>query len=139
MREQRDQLLRAVRDTSAELTLELSRVEADRQPNVFWEVYVGLPKGAAATPDSPHFVGSVALFGHGVHDAHQHDGFKPVAFSLRITRAVQAALTRDDSDALPIAFVARGAQMSDQRAAVRSEVTLTIGAAQFATRRATSA
>ena len=139
VRQLRDQLLSTLRDASAEITLEFSRVEADKQPNVFWEVYVGLPAGAAASPDSPHFVGTMALFGHGIHDAHQHGGFKPAAFSFRSTRAVEAALTRDASGTLAIALLARGAEVKDQRTGPRNEAVVTVGSAQLATRRVNAA
>jgi len=132
--QQRDQLLSAVRNATTQVTLDLSGVEADKQPNIFWEIYLGLPKGAAAAPNSPQFVGTMALFGHGIHDAHQHGGFKPAAFSFPINRAVQAALTREKGNALSLRFVPRGAVVTNQRTVVRSEATLTIGSAQLATR-----
>jgi hypothetical protein len=135
----RDQLLSTLRDGGAEIALEFLRIEADKQPNVFWEVYVGLPPGAAASSDSPHFVGTMALFGHGIHDAHQHGGFKPAAFSFRCTRAVQTALTRDASGTLAIALVARGAAVKDQPTAPRNEAAVTVGASQLVTRRAKAA
>jgi len=119
-------LLTAAKDEKTDLTLEIEGVEADKQPNVFWEVYVGLPKGAAASAESAQYVGNIALFGHGVHDEHQHGGFKPAEFSFKIDRAVESALKRDASGKLDLTFVARGALTKGQKAAAtRNEANLT--------------
>jgi hypothetical protein len=46
--------------------LELDNVEAEREPGVVWEVYLGLPPNAAPSSESPFFVGTVALFSTGI-------------------------------------------------------------------------
>jgi tyrosinase-like protein/polyphenol oxidase-like protein len=135
VRELRARLLRAVKDEATDVTLELEGVEADRQPNVYWEVYAGLPKGAAPKPESAHYVGNVALFGHGIHDEHQHDGFQPAEFSFKLDRALANTLTADESGNLNITFVARGAVLKGETGAPRSEATVSIGKASLATRR----
>jgi len=133
VRELKQRMATAAKDASTDVTLELEGVEADKQPNVYWEVYVGLPKGTAPSPESTHWVGNVVLFGHGIHDEHQHDGFKPAEFSFKIDRAMQAQL---DSGKLDIQFVARGALSKEKAAgATRNEANLTIGKARIATRR----
>jgi len=135
-RELRQRLLTAAKDEKTDVSLEIEGVEADKQPNVFWEVYVGLPKGAAASPESAHYVGNIALFGHGVHDEHQHGGFKPAEFSFKVDRAVQGALQRDASGKLDLTFVARGAQTKGKSvSAARNEANLTVGKARLALRR----
>ncbi|HEY0782403.1 MAG TPA: hypothetical protein VGE98_08115, partial [Thermoanaerobaculia bacterium] len=136
VRELRQRLLTEAKNEKTDVSLEIEGVTADRQPNVFWEVYVGLPKGAAASSESPHYVGNIALFGHGVRDQHQHGGSEPAAFSFKINRAVQAALERDATGKLDLAFVARGAVTKEPRAgATRNAVNLTIGKARLALRR----
>lgn len=131
----RQRLLSAASQTNTDVTLELEGVEADKQPNVYWEVYVGLPKGATPSPESAHWVGNVVLFGHGIHDEHQHDGFKPAEFSFKIDRAMQS-LAKDESGLLDLRFVARGALSKEKApAAVRNEANLTVGKARVAVRR----
>jgi tyrosinase-like protein len=127
-------VLRAVKDPDTDVTLELEGVEADRQPNVYWEVYAGLPKGTTPNSESAHYVGNVALFGHGIHDEHQHDGFQPAEFSFRLDRAL-SALTAEESGRVSIAFVARGAVLKGETAGPRSEATVSVGKASLATRR----
>jgi len=137
VRELRQRLLAAASDATTDVSLELEGIEADRQPNVFWEVYVGLPRGATPRAESAHYVGNVALFGHGIRDEHhQHGGFRPAEVSFQVDRAVQSALQRDPSGKLDLLLVASGAQIQGQRAAgTRNEVNLTIGKARLALRR----
>ena len=84
---------------------------------------------------SPHFVGTLALFGHGItDDRHVHGEFTPAQFSYKIDRAVVAALRRNPELAqLRVMLVPRSAE----GAAFKSEAnaTLTIGAAALAVRR----
>lgn len=121
----------------AEVVLDLSGIEADRQPNVYYEVYVGLPKGEKPQFNSPYYVGNIALFGHGVRDAHQHGGFQPASFSFKINRAVQEALKQIPTRGqLPILFVPRGAAQANEAAGVvRSVARIKIGKAALSTRR----
>jgi hypothetical protein len=138
-RELRTRLLTAAKDETTEIALEIEGVEVDRQPNVFWEVYVGLPKGTAPSPESPHYVGNIALFGHGVRGERQHGGFRPAQFSFKIDNAVQNAMQREEGGNLGLTFVARGAQMKpmkgERAAAMRNEANLTVGKARVALRR----
>lgn len=59
-------LVAALRDHKRAVLLKLDCVRADRPPGAAWEVYAGLPAGAAPRPDSAFFVGNVALLGDGV-------------------------------------------------------------------------
>jgi tyrosinase len=138
VREMSKRLMDAANDESTDVTLEIEGVEADRQPNVFWEVYVGLPKGTAPNPESAHYVGNIALFGHGVHDEHQHGGFRPAKFLFKADRALQNAMKRNESGQLSLTFVARGAEMKGKPAAAvgtRNAANLTVGKTRMAVRR----
>lgn len=133
----RRNLVEIAKDRGTNLTLQLSEVVTDRQPDIFWEVFVGLPKGAERSDQSPHFVGVVALFGHGIRDEHdRHGEFESAEFAFDIDEAVAAALERDpEMRELTVTFVPRG---PDQReGAFRSEKqsTLTIGRAAIVERR----
>ncbi|MEO6332359.1 MAG: tyrosinase family protein [Gemmatimonadaceae bacterium] len=131
----RTQLRGIAADPATDLTLELTDVSADRQPDVFWEVYVGLPAGVQPVATSPHFVGTLALFGHGITgDRHVHGEFKPAQFSYKIDRAVMAALRRNpELGRLRVILVPRSAEGT----AFTSEAnaTLTIGGAALSVRR----
>ena len=123
----------AARDT--DLLMDFSEVEADRQPDVYYEVYVGLPRGAAPEFSSPHYVGNLAFFGHGVRDERQH-GFHPASFSFRINRAVQTALQRDSQAAsLNALLVPRTAARDGKPVAARASATIRIGSAAISVRR----
>jgi tyrosinase len=123
-------------DNASDLMLELS-VEADRQPDVFYEVYVGLPKGARATSDSPFYVGNVSLFGRGIRNrGHQHGEFKPAEFSFKIDRAVASALKRtDDGGRLSVRFVPKAAEGEGNAATRKANATLNVGRAAIAVAR----
>ena len=67
--------------------LQLDGVVADRQPGIYWEVYVG-PRGVKPDSNSPSYVGNVALFGSGIQsDAHAGAAFKPARCLFPLTRA----------------------------------------------------
>jgi tyrosinase len=131
VRQLRERMLTLAKDPDTDVTLELEGVEADKQPNVFWEVYAGLPKGEAPNADSPYYIGNIALFGHGIRDEHQHGG--PASFSFKMDQAMERALARDASGAMTISFAARGAVIKGERGP-RSDATVTIGKARLATR-----
>jgi tyrosinase len=129
----RERLMRAAEDKQAEVVLRLSQVVANRQPNVYWEVYVGLRKGQAAVTESPAYVGNLAIFGAGVV-GHEHGRLSGAQIDLTIDRAVQAALARDNGETLSLHFVAKGAELKESRD-MRNNVTVTIGRAELLERR----
>jgi tyrosinase len=107
VREIRERLVSLAEEESTILFLELDDVEAERQPGVVWEVYVGAPPDKLERdPKSPYFVGLVALFGTGIHAEMQHE-FKPAHFAFPITRALKAAL-KTNTRRVPITFAAQG-------------------------------
>lgn len=81
-------------------------VEAERQPGVVWEVYVGLPAKAEPNPESEFYVGNISLFGSGIRSQARH-GFKPAHFVFTVNRAMQSALKRNE-DRLQLTFVPHG-------------------------------
>ena len=82
-------------------------VEAERQPGVVWEVYVGAPRGNLERDvKNPFYVGNVVLFGSGIH-SQAHDKFEPAHFSFPLNRAMQAALKANE-DKVPVTFAAHG-------------------------------
>ncbi|HKA37412.1 MAG TPA: tyrosinase family protein [Thermoanaerobaculia bacterium] len=136
IRESRARLGSVAAEANADLLLELTQIEADRQPDVYYEVHVGLPKDAAPDPQGPYYVGNVALFGHGIRDEHQHGGFKPASLSFKINQAVQAALKGAPSaDTLRVLFVPRSSAREGKPAEARSSARIRIGAASFSVRR----
>jgi hypothetical protein len=134
IRQLRERLLKVAEARNVDLVLELTDVMADRQPNVYWEVYAGLPKGERAVAESKHYVGNLAIFGAGTHDQLAHGSARGAHFELQLDAAVQAALSRADQTSLSLQFVARGAGMKEPQT-IRSNATVTIGKASIVTRR----
>jgi hypothetical protein len=130
----RERLLNMAADKNVDIVLELTEVMADRQPNVYWEIYAGLPKGEPAVAESKHYVGNLAIFGAGAHDAQAHGTARGAHFEFRLDDAVQAALSRVGQTSLSLQFVARGAGMKE-RQAIRSSATVTVGKASIVMRR----
>ena len=92
--------------TNDRVLLELEDVEAESAPGVVWDVYVGLPEGASHNTESPHYVGSVALFGSGIRSEAKHK-FLPARFIFPLNRALAAASDKS-AEQLPVRFVPHG-------------------------------
>ena len=107
------------------LLLELDNVEAPRSPGVVWEVYLGLPPNAAPNPESPFFVGTLALFSAGVHNP-SHGEFKPAHFIFRANRAIAASL-RSNADQLRLVFVPSGPLIDGKPSRPRVQAPVRIG------------
>ena len=91
---------------TATVFLELNGVEAERQPGIAWQVYLGLPPTTAPAEESPYLIGAMALFGQGIHqDA--HDKFEPANFAFPINRALLAGF-KANQERWTITFVPRG-------------------------------
>lgn len=101
------QQLTALADSKTDtVMLALDAVEADRQPGVVWEVYVGLPANTAADTKSPHYVGNIALFGAGVRSDAHHE-FKPARFDFPINRAIALAF-KGGQETVPVTLAPSG-------------------------------
>jgi tyrosinase len=101
----RQRLAAAAASKTENVLLELDDVVADRQPGVVWEVYVGLPSNAPANPESPFYVGNLAMFGTGIR-AGAHN-FQPAKFSYAIDRAVLASFGLKE-ERVSVTFVPHG-------------------------------
>lgn len=113
------------------LLLELNNVEAANPPGVVWEVYLGLPPNEAPNPESPHFVGTMALFSTGIRSNHAHGDFKPAHFALRSNQAVATAL-RSNQDQLRVLFVPTGPLIDGKPSRPKVESPVRIGAINLA-------
>lgn len=91
--------LTAARDPRRSLVMRIEGIEVTAPPGVIYEVYVGLPSGAPAGPDSPHYVGNLAPFG-----ADMHPGEFVQAF--RVNAAVEGA--GPNAKSVDVTFVPRG-------------------------------
>jgi tyrosinase len=76
----------AAKTQDQHLLLELAGVEAERQPGVVWEVYLGAAPAPAEGERSPRHIGNVALFGAGIR-TEAHHAFQPATFSFPISPA----------------------------------------------------
>jgi tyrosinase len=81
----------------------------DRNPGIYYEVYLGLPEGREPDPSGPHYAGNLAVFA-----LKPHGGDTPTrpALSLDVTRTIRA-LRAEGSLApseISVTFVPRGMQ-----------------------------
>lgn len=79
--------------------LRLKGVEAERDPGAIWEVYVGPPE-IELDPESPWFVGMLALFSAGLKTRTEH--YHPAEFAYPIDKVIRAA---GDASNLQVHFV----------------------------------
>jgi tyrosinase len=139
----RDNPLRSLKSGTA-IVLKLLGIEADTQPNVYYEVYFGLPKGEKPRFESPFYVGNLSLFGRGVRDMEEnmraHDRHvsksgqvtSPPSVTFKITRAVEAAMKGSKAlDQLNVVFVPRGGEIDGRPEERRPTTTIRIGRAEI--------
>jgi hypothetical protein len=129
--------------TGSNIVLKLTEVQADHQPNVFYEVYVGLATGAAAHIESPAYVGNLAMFGRGLRDMKQHGSRSEqsesseraaqfASFTFKITGAVEAVLKHTKAPkTLRILLVPRGALIDGRPEERKPTATIHIGRAEI--------
>lgn len=112
------------------LQLKLDGVEADKQPGVVWEVYVGLPPNAEPDPEGPYFVGTVSLFSDGIRKRTDHAAaghkYKPASFAFTVDRALGEVLKGND-DKLQITMVPSGILVDGKPTRPRVESKVRIG------------
>jgi len=125
IKEFRERLTRLAESKTELLLLELDNVEAEKSPGVVWDVYLGLPSDTAPNPESPFFVGTVALFSAGIR-SHRHGEFKPAHFMLHANRAMAAAL-RTKPDQLRLLFVPTGPLMQGKPSRPKVKAAVRIG------------
>ena len=133
LREIRSKVAPVVASKTDTLFLELDDVEAPTQPGVVWAVYVGLPAGAEANVKSPHYVGSVSLFGSGVRDEKHHE-YVPAHFEFPLNRAVQAAVEAG-SEKVDVTFVPLGILIDDKPSRPEPKSAVRIGKASLSIQR----
>jgi len=109
----RQRMLSAAQSNTQTLVLKFDDVEAERQPGVVWEVYAGLPSGKEPDPESPYFLGTMALFSTGVRTKMGHD-FKPAEFEFSLNRVIANAL-RTNADKLEVTIVPSGILINGKR------------------------
>jgi hypothetical protein len=126
----RERLVSIAESKTETLLLELDRVEAERQPGVVWEVYVGLPANAKPDPKSPYYVGNLALFGSGIR-SEVHHGFKPAHFAFPVGRAVMTSL-KGREDQLQVTFVPHGVLVDGKPTHPNVESPVRVGQASLA-------
>jgi hypothetical protein len=102
----RDRLVTLAASETETLFLELEQVEAEKQPGVVWEVYVGSSPDSPPDANGPFFVGTLSLFGSGIR-SETHHGFEPARFLYPVSRALQVAL-KGTEERLQVTFVPVG-------------------------------
>lgn len=107
------------------LFLVLDEVEAERPPEVVWEVHLGVTRNSVPQGDGPGFIGNVALFGAGIKSEAHHE-FTPARFAFPIRGKLLDALA-SGAASVPLTFVARGVVIDGKRTEVRPAVPVRIG------------
>jgi len=74
--------------------LTISGLRASAQPETVYQVYLGLPSGAAATRDSANFVGIFNFFNAAIGDAAEGGGGRARFFSYDVTDLVRSLAAR---------------------------------------------
>ena len=124
----RQRLASLAESKTSALFLELDGVEAERQPGVAWQIFLGLPPGTEPTDDSPYLVGAIALFGQGIRgESHDHERFEPARFAFPISRALLAGF-KANRDRWTITFVPRGILIDGKPSQPKVEAPLKIAA-----------
>lgn len=107
IKDQKERIATSVQSKTETLLLEIDGVEAEQQPGVVWEVYLGASESELKRGvESPFYIGSMALFASGIRSGVQHH-FEPARFVFPINRAIQSALEANQTS-LPLTFVPTG-------------------------------
>lgn len=124
-----DRLVSISENKTQKVFLDLVRVEAEKQPGVVWEVYVGLPTDATPEPKGVFFVGNVVIFGAGVR-TNAHGEYHPAHFSFDASRAIAEALKRKEKE-LRITFVPHGVLINGKPSRPKAAASVRIGSADL--------
>jgi tyrosinase len=104
-------VLSMAKNPSESVYLQLEGVQADRQPGVVWETYLGPSAAMTSNTESPSFVGNVVLFGTGIREG-MPSMFRPAVFAFKINRAILAAAA--GGKILVVTFAPRGILVNGQ-------------------------
>ena len=127
-KESKQRLASLAENKNATVFLDLEGVEAERQPGVAWQVFLGLPPGAEPTDDSPYLIGAIALFGQGIHgESHDKEKFEPAKFSFPINRKLLAEI-KTGRENWTLRFVPRGVLVDGKPTQPKVESPVRIGA-----------
>jgi hypothetical protein len=118
---------------TATIFLELDGVEAERQPGVGWQVYLGLNPNTIPSEESPCYIGALALFGPGIH-AESHDKFEPAHFAFPINGALLAGF-KANQERWTLTFVPRGILIDGKPSQPKVESPVKIASASLAVER----
>ena len=91
------------------IVLDLSDIEYELPPTVWYEVYINLPETETPTPRSPYFAGNLAFFAVAPHH-HQEEG-QTGRLDMEISGVLERLVRQGSEMAgeLRVTFVARGA------------------------------
>jgi hypothetical protein len=85
-------------------------IRYDRNPGVYYEVYLGLPEGETPDPRGPHYAGNLAVFALKPHEGQGAEAGERPTLSIDVTRAIRRLREagRLQSGDLSVSFVPRG-------------------------------
>lgn len=85
-------------------------IRYDRNPGIYYEVYLGLRAGEMPDPRGPYYAGNLAVFALRPHGGQGAEAGERPALSLDVTRTIRRLREagRLESGDLPVTFVPRG-------------------------------
>jgi tyrosinase len=104
------------------LHLSVEGIQFQDPPGVYYDVYLGLPKDTAPTPESPYYLGTITFFGmaHGHETGHASGGHarrRAFTVSFRVPPRLQQKLQETDPTRLSVTFVPQtGTEPVDKKA-----------------------
>jgi hypothetical protein len=128
LKDLRERLGGLAESKTATVFLELDGVEAERQPGVSWQIYLG-PPNAKPSEESRYLIGAMALFGQGIHKD-GHEKFEPAHFAFPIDSALLAGL-KANLESWTLTFVPRGILIDGKPSRPKVESPVKIGSVVF--------
>src|SRR5579864_1616277 len=126
----RDRLPQLLQSNTETVVLEVNNVEADREPGVVWEVFLGGPPNAPANVDSPFFLGTISLFSTGIR-SQSHGEYKPGHFTFPLRRALEVAM-KSNQQKLLLRFVPTGPLIDGKPTPAKVQSPVRIGSVSIA-------
>ncbi|HVF58410.1 MAG TPA: tyrosinase family protein [Thermoanaerobaculia bacterium] len=99
----------------AQMVLNLDEVSFEKFPGIHYEVYVNLPEGEEADPDSIHYVGNLQFFGLKPHAGHEEKGPGPQSFDITANVRALKEVERWTEGSVAVTLVPRGLTGADQK------------------------
>ena len=98
------------------VVLTFEGVSYDKNPGIYYEVYLGLPEGTVPDAESPHYAGNLAVFALKPHGGDQTEAAEKPSVTLDVTEAIAKLRQKNllPAGQLPVTLVPRGLKRPGQ-------------------------